>query len=145
MPNGDGKSKRTYDRATLIRTLQKMAWEHPDIIRRTVLWEARELLGGKHGEIFDKIAAERDRQDQKWGYPQLNTFSEWAGILAEECGECCAELNELNFGRGKPERLFAEAVQVAAVAVSIIEQFQTALVVTERWADMRDAGKEEDK
>lgn len=95
-----------------------------------------------HAEAFALIAAERARQDQKWGYPQLNTYSEWAGILAEECGECCAELNELNFGRGDVVRLIAEAVQVAAVAVSILEHLEPAQDVTLRMAAARVAALE---
>ena len=95
-----------------------------------------------HAEAFAWIAKERARQDQKWGYPQLNTYSEWAGILAEECGECCAELNELNFGRGDVVRLIAEAVQVAAVAVSILEHLEPAQDVTLRMAAARVAAVE---
>lgn len=98
-----------------------------------------------HAEAFGWITAERARQDQKWGYPQLNTYSEWAGILAEECGECCAELNELNFGRGDVVRLIAEAVQVAAVAVSIIEHLEPAQEVTIRMGEARVAAVEIDR
>lgn len=81
-----------------------------------------------------KILEERDRQDQKWGFPQENTYCEWASILAEEVGELAKELNELNFGRGDIERMEAEAVQVAAVALAILEQSDVALRVTEQVA-----------
>lgn len=83
--------------------------------------------------IFALITAERARQDHKWGAPQENTFSEWAGILAEECGEASAELNELNFGRGNKERAVKELVEAAAVAVAIIEQYEVAQMVTAAW------------
>mgnify|MGYP007062347218 CR=1 FL=1 len=76
------------------------------------------------------ILDERERQDQKWGYPQKNTFCEWASILAEEVGELSQELNELNFGRGDFGLMEAEAVQVAAVALSILEQSAAAYGVT---------------
>lgn len=76
------------------------------------------------------ILAERDRQDQKWGYPQKNSFCEWASIIAEEVGELSKELNELNFGRGTLNQMEAEAVQVAAVALSILEQSAVAHMVT---------------
>lgn len=72
------------------------------------------------------ILDERERQDQKWGFPQENTYGEWGSILAEEAGELCKELNELNFGRGDQERMEAEAVQVAAVALAILEQSDVA-------------------
>ncbi len=67
-----------------------------------------------------KIGLERKAQDKKWGFPQKNTYCEWSSILAEEVGELAKELNELNFGRGDRERMRAEAVQVAAVAISIL-------------------------
>lgn len=76
------------------------------------------------------ILAERNRQDQKWGFPQKNTYCEWASILEEEAGELCKELNELNFGRGDSEKMAAEAVQVAAVALAILEQQNVTMQVT---------------
>lgn len=79
-----------------------------------------------------KILAERDRQDEKWGFPQINTWCEWSSILAEEAGELAQELNELNFGRGDMNRMAAEAVQVAAVALSILEHQEIAKEFTEK-------------
>ncbi len=67
-----------------------------------------------------KIKQEIEAQEKKWGFPSLNTYCEWSSILGEEAGELAKELNELNFGRGDRERMRAEAVQVAAVAVSIL-------------------------
>lgn len=81
------------------------------------------------------ILAERDRQDKKWGSPQENTYCEWSSILAEEVGELAKELNELNFGRGDVNRMEVEAVQVAAVALSLLEQSVTAYQVTVRAVD----------
>ena len=76
------------------------------------------------------ILGERERQDQKWGFPQENTYGEWGSILAEEAGELCKELNELNFGSGDHGKMETEAVQVAAVAVSILEHAAVAHDVT---------------
>lgn len=76
------------------------------------------------------ILSERERQDKKWGSPQENTYCEWSSILAEETGELAKELNELNFGRGDTEKMAAEAVQVAAVALAILEQTAVAHRVT---------------
>lgn len=81
------------------------------------------------------ILDERERQDQKWGFPQENTYGEWGSILAEEAGELCKELNELNFGRGDPGKMETEAVQVAAVALSILEHNAVALGVTKQVAE----------
>lgn len=78
------------------------------------------------------IIDERERQDQKWGFPQKNTYCEWSSILAEETGELAKELNELNFGRGDRSRMIIEAVQVAAVTLAILEQSGVAHKVTEQ-------------
>ena len=89
---------------------------------------------------FDKvrwikaILAERERQDKKWGYPQENTYCEWASILSEEAGELAQALNELNFGRGSQVQMETEAVQTAAVALSILEQSAVAHLVTTQTA-----------
>lgn len=91
-----------------------------------------ELIADNSDFIFEAVQQERDRQDMKWGYPQLNTFCEWASILGEEYGELAKELNELNFGRGDMCKMIEEAVHVAAVAVSIIEHAEVAAQVTER-------------
>lgn len=77
-----------------------------------------------------EILAEREHQDKKWGYPQKNTYCEWASILSEEAGELAQALNELNFGRGSQVQMEMEAVQVAAVALSILETSAVAHVVT---------------
>lgn len=88
--------------------------------------------------IYETIQQERDRQDVKWGYPQLNTFCEWASILGEEYGELAKELNELNFGRGDTHKMIEEAFHVAAVAVSIIEHAEVAALVTEQMNNNRE-------
>lgn len=80
--------------------------------------------------LIAEICAERTRQDDKWGFPQENTYCEWSSILAEETGELAKELNELNFGRGDVDKMLCEAVQVAAVALSIMEHEDIAKRVT---------------
>lgn len=76
---------------------------------------------------IDAVMSERARQDAKWGEqnhePQL-----WMGILMEEVGELAQAVNETVFDNGPGERakggyenMRAEAVQVAAVALSIVE------------------------
>lgn len=75
--------------------------------------------------ILGMIEAERFRQDTKWGYPQKNTLAQWGNILTEEQGEAIKELNEIDFGRTKdPEKLVQELIEVAAVAVAIIEHLE---------------------
>ncbi|MTI56131.1 hypothetical protein [Geosporobacter ferrireducens] len=76
---------------------------------------------------IESVIAERKRQDDKWG-EQNHEPTVWMGILGEEFGELCQAVNETYFDNGPEERkkggyhnMRAEAVQVAAVAVSIVE------------------------
>ena len=78
------------------------------------------------------VQAERRRQDDKWG-PQNHDQMIWLGILAEEFGEAAKEINELHFRRckakdcdggclnGTTSKVRSELIQVAAVAVAMIE------------------------
>jgi NTP pyrophosphatase (non-canonical NTP hydrolase) len=76
----------------------------------------------KREQAIQRIIKERDRQDAKWGFPQHNTPFEWLSILTEEVGELAEALNNaLLGGDGDLEHAMVEAVQVAAVAVSIVE------------------------
>jgi hypothetical protein len=72
------------------------------------------------------VTDERGRQLQKWGV-QDHSPIEWLAILGEEVGEASKEVLEHHFtGHYAPDperlnRLRAELVQVAAVAVAMIE------------------------
>jgi len=90
-----------------------------------------EIIAAERQKIFGMINSERTRQDQKWGFPQLNNFSEWGSILAEETGELCKELNDMQFSEGSRERITAEAIHVAAVATSIIEHLEITFALKE--------------
>jgi NTP pyrophosphatase (non-canonical NTP hydrolase) len=73
-------------------------------------------------EAIQRVIKERNRQNEKWGHPQNNTPFEWLSILTEEVGEFAEALNNaLLGGDGNLEHAIHEAVQVAAVAVSIVE------------------------
>ena len=73
------------------------------------------------------VKAERKRQDSLWGDQSETHLYEWLGILGEEYGELCEAVNETCFQnathpeKGGFESVLREAVQVAAVAVEIIE------------------------
>ena len=73
------------------------------------------------------ILGERDRQDAKWG-PQDHTLPEWITILLEEVGELAAAILCHKFGNDDHPELDwrKEAIQVAAVALSMVEQFKDA-------------------
>lgn len=77
-------------------------------------------------ELFERVSAERNRQNFKFGYPQVNSPMEWAAILSEESGECVKELNnyQLSGDDESKENALKEAIETAAVAISIIEHVQ---------------------
>lgn len=69
------------------------------------------------------IVDERDRQDAKWG-KQEHALPTWLAILMEEVGELAAACLCHRFGNDAHPELDwkKEAIQVAAVALSMIEQ-----------------------
>lgn len=76
---------------------------------------------------LSSVIDERKRQDEKWGI-QDHDPTVWVGILGEEFGEFCQAVNETWFDNGPEakqkggyENMRAEAVQIAAVAVQIVE------------------------
>ncbi len=74
---------------------------------------------GQARAVMD-VLAERERQHAKWG-EQYHEMPVWLAILSEECGELSeATLHQL-FGGPQAENVLAEAVQVAAVALQIVE------------------------
>lgn len=84
----------------------------------------------KREEILKEVSEERNRQDLKFG-EQNHTPIEWVTILVEEVGEVSKDALEHHFAAKKginnkdPEKSLKncrkELVQVAAVAVSMIE------------------------
>lgn len=78
-------------------------------------------------DALDLVVEERRRQIEKWGDQSENHLFEWVSILGEEFGELCEAVNESCFqnathrDRGGMQNVINEAVQVAAVAVSIVE------------------------
>lgn len=79
------------------------------------------------GGAFDSVMQERRRQDTKWG-EQNHPALAWMSILMEEVGELAEAVNETHFDNGPDARrrggidnIRKEAVQVAAVAVALIE------------------------
>jgi len=77
-------------------------------------------------EFFDKIQAECDKQDAKWGADRDLHPLEWISILSEEVGEVSKEINDAGF---KTENIFLEdyekeLVQVAAVACQMLKNIK---------------------
>ena len=66
------------------------------------------------------ILEERRRQTEKWG-EQNHTLGNWGLILMEEVGEWSEAALHTQFGGPKAAGLREEAVQVAAVALQIVQ------------------------
>ena len=67
------------------------------------------------------VIAERIRQDEKWGEQNLDPFT-YLTILLEEIGEFAHDALENRFRPAQQEtEIIEEAVQVAAVAMAIVE------------------------
>lgn len=83
----------------------------------------------------DDVAAERQRQNEKWGV-QRHEWGDWIAILGEEFGEACQEALRLKFDRSnRLLALRAELVQVAAVSAQIIEHIDEILGVPKEGED----------
>lgn len=85
-------------------------------------------MNSKLPKALNLVAEERIRQDEKWGDQSGHNMLEWLSILMEEVGELAEAINEtfLISEYTKPEKsgidaIRKEAVQVAAVAVAIVE------------------------
>lgn len=76
--------------------------------------------------VFEDILNERERQDEKWGEQNHHPMY-WLGILMEEVGELAEATNETfldnatEIEKGGYKNMRAEAIQVAAVALEIVE------------------------
>ena len=77
--------------------------------------------------IFQQIKDERIRQDKKWGEQNHHPI-EWCAILGEEVGEVQKAALETHFKyKGdNPENYREELIQVAAVAVAMVECYDRA-------------------
>lgn len=70
--------------------------------------------------ILDEIKKERVKQDVKWG-EKNHAPADWLMILGEEVGEVSKAALEAKFGSKTLTEYREELVQVAAVAVAMIQ------------------------
>jgi NTP pyrophosphatase (non-canonical NTP hydrolase) len=87
---------------------------------------------GSTGALMD-VLAERARQTARWGVQELS-WPEWMSILTEEVGEAAQAANAAHWQRSDLTQLRDELVQVAAVAVQIVEAIDGAAVQEEKVA-----------
>ncbi len=77
--------------------------------------------------VFLQIDAERRKQNQKWG-DQRHDVYKFLAILGEEVGEANKAVLHTEFGGPEAEGLREELIQVAAVAVKMIENIDRGLM-----------------
>lgn len=70
--------------------------------------------------IINEVLKERVNQDEKWG-EQNHSPLEWLPILAEEFGEVAKEVCECYFSNYNYDNYREELIQVAAVAIAMVE------------------------
>jgi len=76
-------------------------------------------------DIMFDILRERMLQDTKWGEQNHDPVM-WSAILTEEVGEMCEAATKYRFDQGNVNQFREEVVQVAAVAVAILECLEQA-------------------
>ena len=75
-------------------------------------------------EAIELVKDERQRQDEKWGYPQENAPFEWISILTEEVGKLARATNDALLGPYAKKdigKAVYYAVHVSAVALAMVE------------------------
>ena len=71
-------------------------------------------------DSLKSILNEREQQDKKWGEQNHDPLL-FLNILMEEVGECSQAALKARYEGGNELRIREEAVQVAAVALAIVE------------------------
>lgn len=79
-------------------------------------------------QAFLLIRDERMRQEAKWG-PQSHDTGTWLQILSEEVGEYSEACLHDKFGGPKKGHARAELIQLAAVAVQMLEKLDMPIPV----------------
>lgn len=72
--------------------------------------------------ILLEVQIEREKQDTKWG-EQNHSPADWCMILGEEVGEVNKAALEAKFGGKNLREYRKELIQVAAVAIAMVECF----------------------
>lgn len=79
-----------------------------------------EMLRDDGDSALADVLAERERQEAKWGEQNHDPIV-YSAILTEEVGELAQAAIQARYEGGDEARIREEAVQVAAVALAIIE------------------------
>ena len=85
-----------------------------------------------------EVILERKRQTILWGIQSFDDPTKWLGILTEEVGEVAEAINETTLKnstkkeKGGLKNIKKELIQVAAVAISAIEDINRKLLYGEK-------------
>ena len=93
----------------------------------------------KQRQGIEMILHERNRQDAKWGTQRGISPTDWVTILMEEVGELAAAILGETFGTDKNPELDwrKEAIQVAAVALAMVEQNESTISLHREQREIR--------
>ncbi|MGY2133633.1 hypothetical protein ACW9KT_15495 [Hymenobacter sp. HD11105] len=123
-----------YNELELERDQYKAAYEKLSQLIDASVWPVDEQVENMrflHAPIIKDILIERVRQLNKFG-PQNRPPFEWFLILSEEVGEVAKECVEMQFDdanhpRANPQAYRKELVEVAAVALAALQNFDQRL------------------
>jgi hypothetical protein len=87
--------------------------------------------------VLAEVAAERARQDARWGV-QNHKPEAWLSILGEEFGEVCRAVCERLYAVGPNPEYRLELIQTAAVAVAMVQCYDRAAIQSYQPKDARD-------
>ena len=80
----------------------------------------RDLCFKDIGPLTYLLYEENLRQVMKWGIQERQSF-EWLAYLTEEVGELAKAISEAEYREGPIEEVTKEAIQVATLALKIVE------------------------
>ena len=73
--------------------------------------------------VWDRLLKENESQISKWGIQECTAF-EWLSYTTEELGSLAKAISEHLYRNGSKDKVIAEAVQVATLALKIAEMFE---------------------
>lgn len=95
--------------------------EQVRVLRETMNTDLR-ITNAEKAKAIGLILQERTRQDKKWGTDDNHEPEVWLAILIEEVGELAECILHKRFGGPEAKNLKTELVQVAAVAMKMLER-----------------------
>lgn len=107
-----------------MRSLLTIKTPSPEDAERHGLVSVRKFdktLSPEGVSALESVLLERVNQDLKWGDQSHHSEGDWLLILQEEIGEWSQAVLDARFKSADPKLIREELVQVAAVALSMLE------------------------